>query len=114
MASDYEQPQYTCSICKQQVSSEHIRYNAELRTVCAECLKKIGTVAPVQKQKKELRQKAADVEEQAIKVICSSCRYKFTLKPHFRPSCPYCGGSRLQRYDSLTAEGILAQVSSGM
>lgn len=101
---------YMCSTCKGKFKFENIRYSTDgERIVCKDCYDKII---------KELRNKETKVAQtqdnmsNSIKLVCTNCNYRFSLRRGSRMSvmCPYCGGEQLMK-DDITADKILYEVS---
>lgn len=98
-----------CSVCKNEFEFNGIRYASDGHTIiCKNCYEQTQKV----KKKKPQDTKIQRDPNQSIKVICSDCRYKFSLKKksEAKPRCPYCGRNRLVR-DDTTAERLVEEAS---
>lgn len=82
---------YTCSRCKREFNFENIKYDENRNLICVECLEKSRKL----KKKQVLAEKPE--EQQSIKFICVSCRFKFSIKKGSQKSikCPYCSKTKL-------------------
>ncbi len=100
---------YLCSKCKNKVSMDKIRYDTEgTSLVCLDCYGSKTSRSSSLKNEKEPETKA-----EKIKVICTDCRYKFSLKKGTTAAlkCPYCGNNRLVK-DQTSVDEIIKEVSS--
>src|SRR3989344_4855187 len=91
--------QYKCSQCGKEYSFEKIRYGRDgKRIVCVNCYK-----SSMEYDKNKMKEVQFIKEDRPrsnfIKLICIDCRYKFNLRrgSRIRPTCPYCGKSRLMK-----------------
>ena len=82
---------YTCSRCKREFNFNNIKYDESKKLVCVECMEKIQELV-----KKRVASEKAD-ENEPIKFICVSCRFKFSVKKGSPKAvkCPYCGKTKL-------------------
>ena len=97
--------QVECDRCNKLVPASEIRYTSKSNDlvvpVCASCRGKIP---------KNFSEKRT---EQAPRLICEYCNYKFTLNDNsrFNVRCPYCGNTRrISIYKPQTADKLLREV----
>lgn len=83
---------YTCSRCKREFDFDHIKYDANNKLICVNCLEKQHKI---EKKEKLTLEKAEEGEE--INFICVDCRFKFSVRKGSPKAvkCPYCGKTRL-------------------
>ncbi len=83
---------YTCSRCKKEFDFDHIKYDADNRLLCVDCLAK---QEKIEKKEKLSVEKAGEGE--TVNFICVECRFKFPVKKGSQKEikCPYCGKRRL-------------------
>ncbi len=106
--------QYTCAICRLDFKFDDVRYSPDgKRLVCKSCHAKMN------KNKKEFESMGHVSPElyarkmpkpNTIEVMCTHCNYKFFYRKDFKPICPYCGRTSLQKYEELTADRIIDEV----
>ncbi len=103
---------YICNKCKSKVSLGNIRYDSNGKDlICTDCfnVKSKETAKPRQESAKKKTPQIGD----KIKVICTECRYKFSLRVGSNANlrCPYCSGNSLVK-DQTSAEDIINEVAS--
>src|SRR3989338_9604537 len=82
---------YTCTRCKREFNFDNIKYDEGRNLLCIECLEK----------KEKLRKKEIILEkpeeQEEIKFMCYSCRFKFSVKKGSAKElkCPYCGNKKI-------------------
>ncbi len=83
-------PLYKCSKCKKEFNFSSIKYDEGHSLVCVECLSKRQAL-----KKKEESEKTEGQE--AIKLICVSCRFKFSVRKGSLKAlkCPYCAKTKI-------------------
>ena len=83
---------YTCSRCKKEFNFDNIRYDRDHSLMCVGCLGKRDKL-----EKKEKLSVEESKEQESIKFICTSCRFKFSIKKGSPKAlkCPYCGKTKL-------------------
>ena len=83
---------YTCSRCRKEFNFDNIKYDENNRLICVECLEKQKKI----ERKERLKLEKAG-EGEAIKFICASCRFKFSVKKDSAKAlkCPYCSKTKL-------------------
>ena len=104
---------YVCARCKGEFEFEDLRYSNDGKKIfCVDCYNQISKIDEHENKKIEIAQKNTTPE--SIKLICTNCRYKFSLKKQsrIRVMCPYCGGNKLMR-DEITASKLIEEVSQG-
>lgn len=105
------QGNYLCNKCRNKVSLEHIRYDTNGRDlICEDCYSK--------KSKNEKIERRANnkvdskIQGERIRVICTDCRYKFSIKRNSNMAlrCPYCGRTRLVK-DETSVDELIKEVA---
>ena len=83
---------YTCARCRREFNFDNIKYDHNNKLICVECL---GKQQKLEKKEKLSLEKAG--EGGAIKFICVSCRFKFSVKKGSPKAvkCPFCGKTKL-------------------
>lgn len=90
---------------------DSIRYDTNGRDlICSDCYrekinKKSANISASSTARKE------EVKDR-IKVICTDCRYKFSIKPGSNVAlrCPYCGKNRLVK-DQTSVDELIREVA---
>lgn len=106
---------YQCALCTLKFPFEKIKYSTDgKRIICIDCYSK---VAKKSQKANEAKQRAnpnsmAQYEGKGVEVMCANCSYKFQYKPNFKPRCPYCGGSKIRKYENITANKLLQEAST--
>ena len=100
---------YTCSRCKREFNFDNIKYDDNHRLICVECL---GKQKKLEKKEKLSIEKAEEGE--AIKFICVSCRFKFSVSKGSPKTlkCPYCGKTKLMLVKKYKDENDLIRDAS--
>ena len=100
---------YTCSRCKREFNFDSIKYDSNNKLICVECLGKQGAI-----EKKEKLKLERAGEGEAIKFICVSCRFKFSVKKGSSRDikCPYCSKTKLMLVKKYKDENDLIKDSS--
>ena len=94
---------YTCALCKQEFPFGDVKYTDDGRKiVCSSCY---GRHKKDLERKNKIEEKS--IKEEAIKVACNKCRYRFTLKKSSKQICPYCGGDDFSLYENYTAQKFI-------
>ena len=82
---------YACSRCRKEFNFSNIKYDEKGSLICLECLNKSQHL-------KKLKLKSEKPEgQEALKFICVSCRFKFSVKKGSSKAlkCPYCCKTKL-------------------
>jgi len=102
---------YLCKKCKKKVMLDKIRYDVNgVDLICVDCYdskaNKPATNLDTEREERHIN------SGERIKVICTDCRYKFSLRKgsHIALRCQYCGSSRLVR-DQTAVDEIIKEVS---
>lgn len=101
-----------CNVCKEKFPFDKIKYSKDgISVVCGSCYDKI-----IKKEAESAKRKpAAAMAQDEIKMICTNCSYRFSLKNKTRFSlrCPYCGSKTSLIKDNITADRLIEEVSGG-
>ena len=83
---------YTCSRCKKEYNFNNIKYDFDHSLICTYCMEKRE-----QLQKKEELKSERPKEQEPVKYICLSCKFKFSIKKGSAKAlkCPYCSKTKL-------------------
>jgi|SRR3989338_1078238 len=111
---------YQCALCTLKFSFDKIKYSKDgKKIICVDCYNKImkkeqKAQTDDHKQNFETKLRSSQPREGGIKVMCANCSYKFTYKPkpQLKPKCPYCGKGNIRKYEELTAEKLINEVSN--
>ena len=100
---------YTCSRCKREFNFDNIKYDYNNRLLCVECLGKQKKL----EKKEKLSLENAGLGE-AIKFICVSCRFKFSVKRGSQKAlkCPYCSKTKVMLVKKYKDENDLINDAS--
>ena len=110
---------YMCEICKFSFGFDSMTYSTDgKKLICKDCYNIIAkrndkpTLGENKAQSPAASQLSSATPDR-INVMCVDCEYKFSLRKESRitPICPYCSKNRLAKYDELTADNLLNQVS---
>jgi len=103
---------YLCKKCKKKVMLDKIRYDVNgVDLICVDCYdskaNKPATNLDTEREERHIN------SGERIKVICTDCRYKFSLRVGSNANlrCPYCSGNSLVK-DQTSAEDIINEVAS--
>ena len=109
---------YMCTICKLSFGFDGMTYSSDgKRLLCKNCYnqaaKKNDKPALGESKAKTTASQLSPAAPDSTKVMCVDCKYKFFLRKGSRISqnCPYCGKNRLAKYDELTADNLINEVS---
>lgn len=109
---------YMCGICKFNFGFDNMTYSSDgKKLICKDCYNIIAkrNDKPALSENKAQSQTASQLPsmQDSINVMCLDCKYKFSLKTGSRiaPICPYCSRNKLTKYDELTADNLLNEVS---
>ena len=109
---------YMCTICKLSFGFDGMTYSSDgKKLICKDCYNLIAkrNEKPVLGESKARRtdSQLSSAAPDSVKVMCVDCKYKFFLRKGSRiaPICPYCSKSRLAKYDELTADNLINEVS---
>lgn len=110
---------YMCTICKFSFGFDSMTYTTDgKKLICKNCYNIIAkrndkSALEANKARSPGASQSSSVAPDSVKVMCVDCKYKFFLRTQSRiaPICPYCGKSRLAKYDELTADNLLNEVS---
>lgn len=97
---------YKCGKCSRTIEREDLRIdldgNRYICNVCFDLMKK-------QREALEAKSKESEKPVERVRLICVSCRYKFSLNKGTRvvPSCPYCGNNKVIK-DELKMNKVLS------
>ena len=115
MKADFSK--YMCTICKFSFGFDNMTYSSDgKKLICKDCYNIIAKRDNKLKIDAEKGNKSAagqSAAQDSIKVMCVDCKYKFFLRKESRivPKCPYCSKNRLAKYDELTADKLINEVS---
>ncbi|MBI2208123.1 hypothetical protein HYU50_01365 [Candidatus Woesearchaeota archaeon] len=110
---------YMCTICKLSFGFDSMTYSSDgKKLICKNCYNIIAkrNDKPALGENKARSPGASQLSSatlDSIKVMCVDCKYKFFLRKGSRiaPICPYCSKNRLAKYDELTADNLINEVS---
>ena len=99
---------YTCSRCKKEFNFSNIKYDMDHSLICVECLGKKEKL----EHKEKLRAEEPK-EQESINFICTSCRFKFSIKKSSPKvlKCQYCGKTKLMLVKKYKDENDLIRDS---
>src|SRR3989338_7173455 len=106
---------YKCALCTLKFPFEKIKYSTDgKRIICIDCYSKL---TKNNQKTDELKRRVnpnsmAQYEGKGIEVMCANCNYKFHYKPNFKPTCPYCSGNKIVKYENITANNLLQEAST--
>lgn len=100
---------YMCSECKGKFKFEDVRYSSDgKKVICKDCYSRVKNQGKNEVKVVLPNETVSDY----VKLICTNCRYKFSLrkKSRFNLICPYCGGNQLIK-DDITADKLIRELS---
>ncbi|MBI2135366.1 hypothetical protein HYU09_05215 [Candidatus Woesearchaeota archaeon] len=118
MKNDFSK--YMCEICKFSFGFDNMAYSSDgKKLICKNCYNIIAkrndkpTLEESRIKSSVALQLPLSVPDR-VNMMCVDCKYKFSLKTGSRIAavCPYCSKGRLAKYDELTADNLINEVSN--